>query len=403
MSMMLRIRLAGTFLLLLWLCSCTTKDSTHVRLPAQVRMNEKASRGGWLILTVGLKNGKKLPFLVDTGAAVTVFDKSLEGMLGKKLSTGTITNFGVEHETGAYTAPKLYMGNARLQMTGDFVGTYDCRNTTNATRDAFMGILGMDVLEHYCIQLDFAEGLVRFLDDEHLNKQDLGEAFPLVDLGDSCCFIRENLAGVKGPDSQDNRGFYSMIDTGHDFDGWLGPELFDQWTNQTQLPKDGEAHSPNGALGGRTYAELKLDRRGEKQIDPHTVYNGIGIHFLSRHLVTLDFPRKVMYLKETSKWALVEKDREQEVNSEALSAAKFAKRLKNSGRLPGWTKQDEGRSEFDFHINGGGPVTLDLKKKGNADSFHYSMIRETKSGQWELQKAWRTDESGKTIEDYPVP
>jgi len=33
----------------------------------------------------------------------------------------------------------------------------------------------MDVLEHYCIQLDFTTGQMRFLDDEHSDQSAWGE------------------------------------------------------------------------------------------------------------------------------------------------------------------------------------------------------------------------------------
>ena len=47
-------------------------------------MNQDAGRGGILIVTLRLESGEKLPFIVDTGCQVTVFDKSLEGKLGKR-------------------------------------------------------------------------------------------------------------------------------------------------------------------------------------------------------------------------------------------------------------------------------------------------------------------------------
>ena len=60
-----------------------------------------------------------------------------------------------------------------------------------------MGILGIDVLEHYCIQLDFAAGKMRFLDDQHADKSAWGKAFPIVPLNeqDPRPAVAENLFG----------------------------------------------------------------------------------------------------------------------------------------------------------------------------------------------------------------
>jgi hypothetical protein len=144
-----------------------------------------------------------------------------------------------------------------------------------------MGILGMDCLRHYCIQLDFATQKVRFLDPDHVSKDNLGEAFPLtISL---CAFVHDTLMGIKAD---------SLIDTGCNFDGDLTPKLFKQWTNQvgtgpSALPP--AAHFPNGMFGGQMYTNLYVYGGGGG--------NSIGLSFLARHLVTLNFPRRVMYLQ----------------------------------------------------------------------------------------------------------
>jgi len=145
-----------------------------------------------------------------------------------------------------------------------------------------MGILGMDCLRHYCIQLDFVTGKWRFLDPDHLQTGDLGQSFPLV-RSEGCFAVRENLMGVKGPGS--------LIDTGCNFDGLLMLNLFQQWTNHSSGEFSTCAGFPNGILGGATYTNLDLH-----------VYSGnvLGLSFLARHLVTLNFPKRTMYPKRIS-------------------------------------------------------------------------------------------------------
>ncbi len=389
----------GMFLSLLFLCSCVTENPAHQWLPGDVTMNKDAGRGVWLIVPVRLESGEKLSFVVDTGCPATAFDKSLEPQLGKRLDTGVVWNFGVKHEINIYAAPKLYLGSTPLMMTGTNVCAYDCSElSTNAARPV-MGILGMDVLEHYCIQLDFKAGKMRFLNDERADKKSWGRPFPLSDLGNGCPVVSENLAGTKGSSSE--------IDTGYNGDGWLTPTLFQQWTNQTKPSADGEARSPNGILGGETYADLELDGTDEKSVlenDSHLEFNGIGLDVLSQHLVTLDFPKQTMYLKRTSTFPLVDREVEAECNRVAHSAMKFLHSLKQKGRLPGWSKKDKlAGNTVDFHIRLPNSGTCDAAKEGDPTIYHYTVVRDAKDGAWKLQKAWRTDAKGKVIEEYPVP
>ena len=70
--------------------------------------------------------------------------------------------------------------------------------STDADRP-IMGLVGIDVLEHYCIQLDFAAGKMRFLDDKKADKQKWGKPFPIVALNsrDARPAVRENLFGAQ--------------------------------------------------------------------------------------------------------------------------------------------------------------------------------------------------------------
>jgi hypothetical protein len=284
---MLKLGTLGAFLSLLLLCSCGTENSIRPRLPAEVSMNEFAGRGGWLIVTLRLESGEELPCVLDTGTSDTMIDKSLQPKLGKSLGTATFQSWGVKETNSMYAAPKLYLGGARLMMTGTDIFTYDCKPMSVATGRPIMGILGMDVLEHYCLQMDFAAGKLRFLDDERADKKMWGRAFPIVALNsrDPRPAVRENLLGAQGP--------HSLIDSGCDDDGWLMPKFFQQWTNRAVSPAKGEARSPVGMFGGQKYPYVSLRSQNVES-------DGIGIHFLARHLVTLDFPKRTMYLQRQS-------------------------------------------------------------------------------------------------------
>src|SRR6267142_2319586 len=107
---------------LLLLNSCATDNSLRQSLPAEVSMNPDAGRGNWLLITLQLQNGQDLPFICTSDLKELPF---LSGHPAK-------------------------------------------------------GILGMDLLRHYCVQLDFEAGMIRFLNSNELDVATLGKAFPLT-------------------------------------------------------------------------------------------------------------------------------------------------------------------------------------------------------------------------------
>lgn len=161
------------------LYSRATADSIPSQLPGHVAMNKGAGRGSWLIVALRLESGEDLPFVVDTGAPITLLDESLEPKLGKRLETMTFSSpAGGKQESGVYSSPKLYLGTALL-TTDRYIATYPCKRLSARSHQHIMGILGMDCLRHYCVQLDFHSGEMRFLAADQVNTARLGKAFPL--------------------------------------------------------------------------------------------------------------------------------------------------------------------------------------------------------------------------------
>jgi hypothetical protein len=297
-------------LVLLLLTGCASLPSEHQpppagtmasspRLPAELGMNRDAGHGNVIFVNVQMENGSAWPFVIDTGTTWTVFDKSLEPLLGQRVHTATVWRWGVQEDSGIYPAPKLFLGGAPL-LTGRAVATDDFQKISRSFGRSVMGLIGMDTLKNYCMQLDFAAGKVRFLDPDHADKSKWGQAFPLTDIGDGCLRVNENLAGADGPGS--------LIDTGCAYDGWLTWTVYQQWTNRTVLPAAGEVRRPEGVLGGEHFSHLALrglDLSALTDGDRHMKFNGLGLSFLSRRVVTFDFPNHTMYLKHPSVRSLI--------------------------------------------------------------------------------------------------
>jgi hypothetical protein len=258
----------------------------------------------------------------------------------------------------------------------------------------------MDVLGNYCIQLDFAAGKMRFLDDTTADKSGWGHAFPLTDLGDGCPLIDANITGAETA--------ASVVDTGHDGDGWLTPQTYKIWTNYVDPVPEGQARSPDGVLGGQVYKYLHLKPEGQNGVlkgDTHLGFNGLGVRFLARHLVTLDFPQRTLYLKVNTPDALLSKQDEAAGRAMARQVMGVLLRLREHGKLPGWDRNDQ-PAERTLHFNFVFPLTAivdNAHKKGETNEYHFKLARATPKDRWKLEKVWETDTAGHTIKEFAVP
>jgi hypothetical protein len=407
----------GLFVSVLLLCSCATtsrpsSDTSAAPLPADVSMNKDAGRGAHLYIMLRLQTGAELPFLVDTGSPVTVFAQSLAPQLGKRLDTTTLSNFGDHYQGGFYAAPKLYLGRTPLITAGHVLASDYVEQMSARTGRPLLGVLGMDCLQHYCLQLDFQAGKVRFLDPNRLHTTHLGQAFTLTfsSAGNSDSdYIRPftrrcSLAG--GPDCD------LCIDTGANGDGALEPQLFRRELEArrsragSDAPQDQEPNSvelPQCVWSGGTYTDLHLGKgRDSKEGDRGE--SSLGLAFLARHLVTFDFPHRIMYLRQTRRGPLVDEELVAAGRAAGDSALPFARELWKNGQLPGCSRRD-GSTLADTYRFEPNPdtVTFDLRKEGDSAIYHYSLTRASKNGPWQLQKAWRTDADGRLMEEYPIP
>ena len=235
-------------------------------------MNKDAGRGNLLFLPLRLENGEELPFVLDTGSALTILEKSLKSKLGERVGTD-VTHMPGNDQSDRYETPRLYLRGVPL-MTESNVNTLDLKWLSKDVGRPIMGIVGFDCLKNYCIQLDFNAGKIRFLDSSHLDTKELGKAFQMTFASpDSRPFICHlGLAGGTSTNCQ--------IDTGCNFDGWVEKSALEGH------------HLPECNWHGQTYTNLNV-AVGDNA-------NVLGLTFLARHLVTLDFPNKMLYLKQTS-------------------------------------------------------------------------------------------------------
>jgi hypothetical protein len=297
---------------------------------------------------------------------------------------------------GWYRAPKLYLGDVPLQ-TGGRIFTDDLAAIAGRS---VKGILGMDSLRHYCLQMDFAERRMRFLDPKAKPTDNLGTALPLTIIF-GVVFAHADFFGAGK--------VYFRPDTGAiaGNDATLTPRLF---RRELQKQKTMEQWQTPGSKGMRAAAFSKSVFGG--QIYTNLIFTewnsgpwwkrgtDLNLQFMARNLVTFNFPKRVMYLKQQSAGPLASNyflERE---------AGQFLVGLKNEGRLPGCRKEDKGGDSIpaqDFSTDYPLSRTFDFQRTGESLKCHYLVVQASPTAPWKLQRAWQTDASGGIVQEFQVP
>lgn len=370
--------------LILWAITPHPNDAVMAsELPSEVLMNKEAGRGNWLFVNLRLESGEELPFFVDTGTTITCFDKSLEPRLGKRVGTGQLQHYGDKIRVGIYPAPKLSLGGVVL-MTGSNVITVDFTKASSDAGRSVMGVLGQDCLQHYCIQLDFQAGKMRFLGHGQIDAAELVRSFPLTGSGKKGDIRpRIDFGNFLGPKSMS-----LIVDTGNAHDGDFETAPFRRAVKKHTLRVEADAVEgrqpdrawlPNCVWNGQDYTDLLIG----------SGVNSIGLRFLARHLVTLDFPNRTMYLKEITGAPLPDDN--------MVSAAQFLRGLGRRGKLPRWPTNVEPVIHLEAHPNS---ETYDFRKEDSVSALHFRVSRQSAEAPWKLEKVWRTDAHDR-LEEYP--
>jgi hypothetical protein len=354
------------------------------QLPLEATLNDDAGRGNFIFIDVRLAGGEKLPCIIDTGTPVTILDDSIESQLGQRLGTREFWNSGRQSQIGKFHAIKLLLNGTELK-TPDHLYCGNLKELSAAARQPVMGIIGMDTLANYCIQLDCGARKIRFMPPGSMKTNDLGNPFRMK-LGGGYPYLRDTpIIGGKGGDL--------LIDTGCCFDGELAPSVFRHLSGNQPIHDE---HSviqrqqvmslPGCSWHGQVYSNLVFA----------SGTSSVGARFLARHLVTFDFKNRLLYLKVKEEGPLAG-DRfvatESEVQATAHTAMEFLENLKATGRLRGFQEGEKGESQvnfvFDYRDLYPEFAVFDIKKL-NAPSinYHYVLIRKAASESWRLNEVW---------------
>jgi hypothetical protein len=274
---------------------------SSARRPLQIIDQFRTGKDGdALLLPVCLgKTPKTHLFLVDTGSERTLFDLQLRPHLGEPIGNARVFSPDATTHSESFQCPKGAIGKLPLLIEGPVL-VADLRGLRKSVGYDVRGVLGMDFLQRYVLQINFDEGLLSFV-----NLEDCGEA----ELGSKCRirFDGGRTPYVRGKATSEHATEF-IIDTGATANTILAPSIFDELAEQGQLHKVREGKIL--ALGGQR--SVQRARGPFVAVNAHMLRNPIvwrgdanylGLGFWSRFLVTFDFPNETLYLKKGKRFA----------------------------------------------------------------------------------------------------
>ncbi|HTI71893.1 MAG TPA: hypothetical protein VMF06_18095 [Candidatus Limnocylindria bacterium] len=261
-------------------------------LPGEVTISQDIKIGAAIYLTLTLENGTPVVVLLDTGSAVTHLDESLVPYLGPKKGTTEVIFPAMGWITAAlYNQPKLFLNGTELKAEGK-VQVYPFRLRPSSGTE-IRGILGLNCLKHYCLQIDPEAGKLRFLKSGHFQKSEAGRYYSMVISQDyEIAAVEGNLLG------DEDTG--SIVDTGWSTDGALQQKNFRKALRRkgARLIRQGDpvtCNPPSAAL--LPVASFHMSSYTNVVINDARQADIYGLRFLARHVATLDFPDERLYLR----------------------------------------------------------------------------------------------------------
>lgn len=246
--------------------------------------------GEVLVIPVEIQS-KRYWFAVDTGASISVYDKSFRSVLGTPIKSVKIWTPGQFITAPIYRSPNGHVGKLPLPTDSECF-CLDLGKMPQLSNQKVHGILGMDFLRKHVVRIDVDNGELTFLRAVGANP---GHRIPLVFRGNS----PEILIEVQGLP----RLVRFLVDTGCEKSGNLEAEVFDILAKRDLMrivaqscpkPNSGSKSERLGCVH-----EIKLGGfHHEKLLFQESNKNVLGLGWLSRYLVTFDFPKSTMYLKK---------------------------------------------------------------------------------------------------------
>jgi hypothetical protein len=267
-----------------------------------------ARDGDGLLLPVRV-NGKEYYFLLDTGAQYNIFDQRL---LGPKNGEATMDAFGRDVTTSLSDAPEATVGRIPFAGRGmasavsgsppRVVGLDLGRLREVSGRDIY-GMIGMEFLRDKVVRIDCDRGKVTFLKSV---PEGSGEPVPIYRLDDpprphvyvdiegwaldTLCQIDTGMVGSEG--ILPKATLKSLAEHG-----------------KAERDQDWRALDAAGEQRGTGYrvGSVSVGGFSHHKVYFHAGLTGVlGLGYLSRYVITFDFPDRTMYLVKGKRFSTAE-------------------------------------------------------------------------------------------------
>lgn len=292
----LKVALLLSFLVFAGGCADEPESTSDAPANQKVLAEFKIAKGGDPILLPVTFKEKEYLFLLDTGSSHTVFDTSFKHELGEVKSVKKGLTSGSPILAEFFNAPEALLGPLNLKESGE-IACVDLHMFNLVLGKKVSGMIGMNFLRKYVVQVDFDKGTLLFLQPMEEQHPDWG--IELAIKYDSLGWPQ--ITGLVLKDIEVDL----VIDTGANSTGGLESEIFKHTLSEKELKtsevlfatasgviRKREMRIKSLSIGSLNYADIIL---GEANM------SHLGLLFLSRHIVTFDFLNNRMYLKK-GKW-----------------------------------------------------------------------------------------------------
>ncbi len=253
--------------------------------------------GRMIVLPVSM-GGKTYQFMLDTGSSFSTFDEILRPLLGKpRLSNERMGSDGKMHVEHVYYAPDAKLGDLSFR-SGGAVLCVDLDELRQLIGLDIRGVIGMGFLRQYVMQIDCSAGVISFFKagDEAAAPADWGQPSQMQRAPQGSPLILGRLYDkYEGP---------FVIDTGYGDTGTLSAKLFDRLRKEelfkgvSEMPietTEGSAVGISARVDGFSIGKLEYKNM---IFDKAPGSSMLGMGFVRRQKLTLDFPNLKAYLQK---------------------------------------------------------------------------------------------------------
>ena len=236
-------------------------------------------------------------FIVDTGSSVSVFDASYRDRLVALPWLGSTDISLFETDTSAlYRCPELSVGGIGADLQA--VGCFDLGMIKRITGEQCDGILGMDFLQNYVVSMDFDKQTLTIGDRVRADAAKGAARIPLTRMAN-------NRVGVPAVLNK-TLSLVLMIDSASTSSVCLGKANWNKLGNpQTRTQRRLIAMIENPAAESLKLRLCEMQVASEVYPDllcllwprEDATSDHLGLAFLRRHVATIDFPNKILYLR----------------------------------------------------------------------------------------------------------